>query len=131
MGNLLRTERQPDGSRRLLSDLVVEVDGIEITVPAGTFTDFSSIPWIGRVLVRWSKVDVAGVVHDWLYQSAFTSRARADKIWRLLALSGEHRANAIQAFIGWFALRIGGWSSWNQHRARDPVDVHCSASEQE
>jgi len=104
----LQTERQGDGRRRLLRDLVVEVDGLQITIPAGTLTDFSSIPWYGRILVRWSKVDIAGVVHDWLYQTAFTSRARADKIWRLVAVAGDHHANAFQAWVGWLALRVGG-----------------------
>ncbi len=71
----LQTERMSDGRRRLLRELVVEVDGLLITVPAGTLTDFSTIPWFGRALVRWSKVDIAGVVHDWIYQTEFTSRA--------------------------------------------------------
>ena len=115
----LQTERRPDGRRRLLRDLVVEVEGERITVPAGTLTDFSSIPWLGRVLVRWSKVDIAGVVHDWLYQRGTTSRARADEIWRRLALSGEHRANPIQAWIAWLALRAAGGSAWRRHRRRD------------
>ena len=105
----LQTERQRDGRRRLLRDLVVDVDGQQITIPAGTLTDFSSIPWFGRILVRWSKVDIAGVVHDWLYQTAFTSRARADRIWRLVANAGEHHANSFQAWAGWLALRVGGW----------------------
>ena len=117
-GNL-QTERMSDGRRRLLLDLVVEVDGLLITVPEGTLTDFSSIPWFGRALVRWSKVDIAGVVHDWLYQSAFTSRARADKIWRLVAVAGDHHANAFQAWVGWLGLRLCGWKAWNRHRSRD------------
>ncbi len=118
-GNL-QTERQKDGRRRLLRDLVVEVEGLLITVPAGTSTDFSTIPWFGRVLVRWSKVDIAGVVHDRLYQTAFTPRARADKIWRLVAVAGDHHANAFQAWVGWLALRLCGWKAWNRHRSQDP-----------
>ena len=116
-GNL-QTERMSDGRRRLLRDLVVEVDGLLITVPAGTLTDFSTIPWFGRALVRWSKVDIAGVVHDWIYQTEFTSRARADKIWRLVAVAGDHHANAFQAWVGWLALRLCGWRAWNRHRSQ-------------
>jgi len=115
----LQTERQPDGCRRLLRDLVVEVDGREFTVPEGTVTDFSSIPWFGRILVRWSKVDIAGVVHDWLYQTATTSRARADRIWRLIAVAGDHHANWFQAWVGWLALRVGGWLAWSRWRKQD------------
>jgi hypothetical protein len=109
----------PDGRRRLLRDLTVEVDSEQFTVPAGTLTDFSSIPWFGRMLVDWSKVDIAGVVHDWLYQRGVTSRARADEIWRLLAVSGSHRANALQARVAWLALRVGGGLAWRRHRRRD------------
>ena len=119
VGESMQTERREDGQRILLRDLKVEIEGDPITVPAGTTTDFSSIPWYGRILVRWSKVDIAGVVHDWLYESGDTSRARADAIWRLLAVSGEHSANAIQAYIGWFALRIGGWIAWHRYRQKE------------
>ncbi len=116
VSGLMQTERMKNGYRRLLRDLVVKVDGELFTIPIETVTDFSSIPWFGRVLVRWSKVDIAGVVHDWLYFTGVTSRARADKIWRLVAIAGEHHANALQAWIGWFALRVGGWVAWRQLR---------------
>jgi hypothetical protein len=119
VGGRLQTERMGDGRRKLLRDLVVEVDGERFTIPEGTLTDYSSIPWFGCALVRWSKVDVAGVVHDWLYQTGATSRARADKIWRLVAMAGEHHANALQAWIGWFALWAGGWVVWRWYRRRD------------
>ena len=119
VSGLLQTERQSDGRRRLLRDLVVAVDGLIITIPAETLTDFSSIPWFGRILVRWSKVDIAGVVHDWLYRTAFTSRTRSDKIWRLVAVAGEHHANTLQAWVGWLALRVGGWVVWRRLRNQD------------
>ena len=63
----LRTERQPNGTRILLRELNVDVDSTVINVPEGISTDFSTIPWYGRFLVRWSRVDIAGVVHDYLY----------------------------------------------------------------
>ena len=112
----MQTERQTNGSRRLLRDLVVEVEDEEVTVPEDTTTDFSTIPWFGRILVRWSKVDIAGVVHDFLYQSGTKSRAEADRIWRLVAVAGEHHANALQAYVGWFFLRLVGWIAWNRYR---------------
>lgn len=118
----LRTERLSDGRRRLLRALVVEVDGERIRIPAGAETDFSTIPAFGRVLVRWSKVDVAGVVHDWLYQTGGTTRARADAVWRLVALAGEHRANAFQAWTGWAGLRLGGWYVWDRYRQDYPSE---------
>ena len=116
VGDLMQTERLRNGRRRLLRDLVVEIDNRRITVPKDTETDFSSIPWFGCMLVRWSRVDIAGVVHDWLYLTAMYSRAQSDRIWRLVAMSGEHHANAFQAWVGWAALRIGGWIAWNHLR---------------
>lgn len=117
----LQTERMSNGRRRLLRDLVVRVARDHIIVPAGTETDFSSIPWFGRTLVRWSKVDVAGVVHDWLYLTGEKDRADADDIWRLVATAGDHRANAFQAWTAWLGLRIGGWYAWGQRRDGDPT----------
>jgi hypothetical protein len=120
VGGSLQTERLADGRRRLLRDLVVEVAGEPITIPMGTVTDFSTIPWFGRILVRWSRVDIAGVVHDWLYQTGTTTRSHADNVWRLVARAGKHRANAFQAWTAWAALRIGGWYVWARYRAGDP-----------
>ena len=120
----LQTERLDNGDRKLLRNLIVKINEEYITIPVETRTDYSSIPWFGRMLVRWSKVDVAGVVHDWLYAEGkirhkSISRAKADEIWRLVALAGEHHANFFQAWICWFFLRIGGWLVWNKCRQKD------------
>jgi len=102
----------------LLRELEVEVDGETYAIPKGTVTDFSSIPWFGRILVRWSRVDIAGVVHDYLYREQSGSRAAADRVWRIAAQAGERHASAFQAWVGWAALRIGGWIAWNRIRRR-------------
>lgn len=115
-GHLLRTERQPNGTRRLLREMTVEVNSRTIVVPKDMVTDYSSIPWYGRWIVNWSKVDIAGVIHDRLYESGELSRAEADEIWYLIATSGEHRAGPVQAGICWIALRIGGWRAWDRCR---------------
>lgn len=117
----LQTERIPDGTRRLLRDLTLRVGEDTITVPAGFVTDYSSIPWFGRWLVRWSKVDVAGVVHDYLYQVGGMSRKRADDIWRIVAMSGAHHASPAQAWLAWTALRLGASGAWARYRERDRV----------
>ncbi len=114
----LQTERLPNGSRKLLRDLVVGVDGVEITVPRDTITDYSSIPWFARWFVRWSKVDIAGVVHDWLYAKGEYERCRSDKIWRMVAVAGEHRATHFQAWVCWLVLRLFGSFAWNKHREK-------------
>lgn len=125
----LQTERMKDGRRRLLRDLVIRIEGDDFTIPERTLTDYSSIPWYGRFLVRWSKVDIAGVVHDWLYQTGKTSRLRADKMWRLVAQAGDQRANAIQAWIGWAALRLGARSVWYCYRRCDRRGASLAAPE--
>ncbi|MDA1267074.1 MAG: DUF1353 domain-containing protein [Planctomycetota bacterium] len=104
----LQTERLGDGRRRLLRELAVSVHGRELRVPEGFDTDYSSIPPMFAWLVRWSKVDLAGVVHDWLYDRGCTeqiTRAEADRIWFCIARAGAHRANWVQASLAWLALR--------------------------
>ena len=95
----LRTVRLPDGRRELLSELTREACGVIIVVPKGFKTDYSSIPPFARWIVRWSKVDVAGVVHDWCYhvgvqdESGKPSKALSDLIWKEIAKRGASRAN--------------------------------------
>ena len=108
----LWTERLSNGNRALLRDLVVTVEsGDQITVPEGFVTDFSSIPWFGRSLIKWSRVDIAGVVHDYLYwcPQPGVPRLKADAIWREIAGAGEHRANYVQRQLGWLGLVLFGW----------------------
>ena len=105
----LQTERLLNGNRRLLKSFTIDINGKRIAIPAGFETDFSSIPWFGRIIVRWSKVDVAGVVHDYLYGFGDGSRSDADWAWYRIAVSGEKRANLLQAWICWFSLVLFGW----------------------
>ncbi len=114
--SVLQTERLPDGRRELLKKLVLLVEGKEYTVEKGYKTDYSSIPWFGRFIVRWSKVDIAGVIHDWLYEKGDESRSGADRVWRIVARSGEHHANCLQAEICWFALRVGACCAWRRNK---------------
>ena len=113
----LQVERTEDGRRRLLRALKVSVDGKVITIPAGTVTDYSSVPFGMRNLVRWDRIDIAGVVHDYLYQTGMRSRRKADAVWRKVAMGGSNGANPFQAWVGWLGLRIGGWVAWRKHRA--------------
>ena len=93
--------------------LEVVVDGWRIIVPAGFVTDFSSVPRAFAWFVDFRKVDLAGVVHDYLYRYALLPRSHADRIWRILAGAGLDRALFHQRWIGWLALRVGGWAAWN------------------
>lgn len=121
----LQTERMPDGRRKLLRDLVLLVEGKEYPIEEGYITDYSSIPWFGRFVVRWSRVDIAGVIHDWLYEKGSGSRSEADRVWRVVARSGKHHANCLQAGICWFALRVCAWCAWRRNKdSREKYSIH-------
>lgn len=116
----LSTTRLEDGRRELNRKLVIVVDGVELVVPRGFKTDLSSYPGFTRMLVRFDRVDIAGVVHDMLYFLGEPfNRAGADKAWRKIALAGDHHANAFQAWLSWFGLRVAGWWAWARHRKKD------------
>lgn len=125
----LRVERLPDGRRKLLRCLKVNVSpaGDEpriVDVCAGFCMDYSSIPWGLRWLVNWDRVDIAGVVHDYIYRTEkrFTWRSRweADLVWYRLARSGVHHANWLQAALGFVGLYFG--ACWVQ-----PARPKCTA----
>lgn len=120
VGTPLRTERLPDGKRKVLEDLIVCVRGEHFIVKAGAVTDYSSFPWWASWVVHWSKVDIAGVVHDQLYVTALRSKWEADRLWFRIAISGKHRANRFQASLGWLGLMLGGWYVWNRYRRNEP-----------
>lgn len=104
------------GRRVLLRPFKILVEGSMIVVPKGFDTDFSSYPWFTRVLVRFDRVDVAGVVHDYLYREGNRTRAEADRVWRLIAEHGERSANKVQSWLSWAGIRAGGWVAWQKHR---------------
>ena len=115
----LRTERLRNGNRKLIRALVVKLeDGTTIRVPDGFETDFSSIPCWARPFLHWSRVDIAGVVHDFLYwcPQPNIDRKRADAVWREMAGAGERRANWVQRWLGWVGLWLCGWRAHNKAR---------------
>ena len=128
----LRVERLPSGDRKLIAPLkvtglgtrlpkAVNADGGTVTqgtvfIEAEFVTDYSSIPTKLHGFVRWSKVDIAGVVHDFLYRNTDCPRIEADAIWRELARSGKHGAGWFQAWVAWVMLSgFGGWSKPYPH----------------
>lgn len=114
----LSTTRRWDGRRVLNRDFSLAVEGTIYTVDEGFVTDFSSYPFYSRILVRFDRVDVAGVIHDWIYYHGLTTRSEADRVWRIVAMAGYHGANPIQAWLSWVGLRLGGWLAWNAHKKR-------------
>jgi hypothetical protein len=113
----LRTERLDNGHRKLLSPVLfqVSVDGFEtiVTVPQGFVTDFSSLPALVRLPVNWVKVDIAGLIHDFLYDSVNPynlPRQMKDEIWKITAESGTISVSSTVARIMYYGLRMGGAS---------------------
>ena len=111
MTGSLQVERLHDGRRKLLQDFKYTVGREPIRVPAGFVMNYSSLPWGTRWLIHWTRVDIAGVVHDYLYSEDKRdySRRRADWIWFRVALSGCRRAFPHQAVLGLIALLLFGW----------------------
>lgn len=106
----------PNGARVSISPEHTTV----LTVAAGTTTDYSSIPSMlpAWMVGRWDQHDVAGVVHDDLYQAG-APRGPSDRAWRIIAQSGERHVNPAQGWLGWAGLRVGGWRAYGTHaRAR-------------
>lgn len=136
----LHVERRRDGRRRLLRRLRVDVsklqdESVVAEVPSRFVTDYSSIPWYGRFLVRWSKVDVAGVVDDYLYRTdavlnehgeeicldnTIDAPRRADAIWSMVARTADRSTNRVQAWVGFRALLVGAKAHFHQHPVNWP-----------
>lgn len=123
----LQVERLPNGRRKLLRPLMVEVDGDIIVVPTGFVTDYSSWP---RFLPgpRFSKIDVAGVVHDALFRWGRIGESKdarkvgyveANRIWYKVARAGSHddaKASWLGAWLGRAGLFCGAWVTWMRYR---------------
>ena len=110
----LQVERLPDGRRKLLRCLKIDVsptrDESEVrTVRCDFVTDYSSLPRYTRWAIHWVRVDVAGVLHDSLYRDPNFPRLRADWIWYRVARAGGQRVNFIQGIGGFLALALFGW----------------------
>ena len=124
----LQTERLPNGKRILIRPLMVRLeDGTTYTVPKGFVTDFSSVPAPARPIFPWSKVDVAGVVHDYLYwcRHADVTRRHVDAVWRELAGAGQHSLGAVRKWLGWSGLFVAGW--WTHRKARQASPEQTTA----
>jgi hypothetical protein len=126
----LQVERLPDGRRRLLRDLKLQVGEDVIKVPTGFVTDYSSWP---RFLPgpRFSKIDIAGVVHDALFRWGRIGESKdarkvgyveANRIWYEVARAGGHKdakATWLGALVGRVGLFVGAWPTWMRYRRLD------------
>lgn len=123
----LLVERLPDGKRQLKRDLVLDIDGVEVVIPEGFATDYSSWP---RLLPgpRYDKIDYAGVVHDYLFKHGTLGQngpeigyVDANRIWYKIARSGNKKTklNPFWAWIGRIGLFVGSWPIWFEYRSKD------------
>ena len=129
----LKTKRLPNGDRTLIGPLKVkgfrtalpnlqvptgDVSRGMISVDSGFITDFSSVPTPLHWVVRWSSVDIAGVVHDFLYRDTGCSRRIADDVWLELAQSGNTGVGRCRAWLCWAILR--GFGRYNRPTQPEP-----------
>lgn len=86
--------------------------GLTVVVPAGTETDFASIPRVFHSLLSpCGAYGYAAVVHDYLYRSGHHSRAVADAILlEGMCLSG---VPAWQCWAIYLSVRMFGWTAYN------------------
>lgn len=96
-------------------------DGRTIVVPVGFEYDKGSVPRFAWPLMP--RDDRSGVlawlVHDYLYATHETTRQEADQImYELLRAGGMGRIRASAAYR---AVRLGGWSAWNNNRMDAPI----------
>jgi hypothetical protein len=94
-----------------------------IRVPAGLRYDGASLP-LGPIIGgltyllvgKKEKYELAGLVHDLLYQCQ-APRAAADRVFWLIARSGEQNVGPVRGWLTWVALRAGGWPAYRSHAA--------------
>lgn len=92
-----------------------KIGGQKIIVPAGTLTDFGSVPQ-----VLWSLISPIGkatrpfVLHDFLYKKQQFSRAFSDFI--LLEALGVVGEPWLKRRAIYYGVRSGGWIAWSAHK---------------
>lgn len=97
----------------------VQDDTTIITLHEGFILDWSSIPNIVELFLGDREhYKVAGGGHDLAYRVG-VPRKPADRIWWIIARSGELRVQRLRARVGYRGLRWFGGPAYRQHRARD------------
>jgi len=89
-----------------------------IRVPAGFVYDGASIsPILQTFMGPRELYEIAAAVHDYLYRMG-APRAAADRVFRIIASSGEKHVNPARAWLGWAGVRVGGWVPYGKHARR-------------
>lgn len=99
-------------------------------VPAGFETDLASIPRVlWNVLPPIGKYDAAAVLHDFYYRNPrqlmrhgeMPTRSEADSV--LNEAMGVLGVPAQQRWMIYLGVRLGGWRTWNNYRAKEQRDA--------
>lgn len=102
---------QKDGkSFKLCEDVIYQYDSESWKVPAGTSTDFASIPWFGRwLLPKWGRYGWAAILHDFLYSNTGPdyTRKRCDNLF--LLFMKLRNTPLWQMFFIYWSVRLFGW----------------------
>lgn len=112
-----QVERLDDGSRKIITPWRYR-DSIlgTVIVPVGFVTDYSSVPHrLSWLMPPWWKIDLAGILHDYLYRErAFTAarRKRADVAWATVAAAQGNSSYSVSK--GYYGLRAFGWTSYGE-----------------
>jgi len=97
----------------LVKDLVVEIEGgKKLYIPAGSTTDFASIPrFLWNIFPPYDKgYLIPSIVHDFFYRTGHGTRKRADKIfYRLMLKYGTPKWKALLFYL---VVRIFGGKAW-------------------
>lgn len=105
-----------DGLWQLLEPLSFKSDllGKTITAPAGTTTDFCSVPRVPLAYdMLGNRARKSGVIHDWCYSSGELTREQADELLReMLVLNGVSECEAQQFYL---AVRLFGASHYKEN----------------
>ena len=92
-----------------------EVGGQKIIVPAGTLTDFGSVPQLfWNIISPIGKATRPYVLHDHLYKRQQFSRAMSDFV--LLEALDVVGVNFVKRQSIYYGVRCGGWVAWSKHK---------------
>ena len=87
-------------------------------VPAGSSTDFASIPDMANWLVpKLGKYNLPAVLHDHFYKTGLVGKDLADRIF--LAAMKAAGVKWWRRELMFVAVRYGGWPAWWAHRKAD------------
>jgi len=90
------------------------IDLAGVHIPAGTWTDFGSVPWLGRWLVpKMGRALGAYLGHDHLYQTQETTRQYADRL--MLEVMRWYGVPWWRRLLAYAGVRAGGWVAWRRN----------------